>query len=170
MSPIPSAPSAPLAPDAAPAVPVAASSIIATDDARLDAGGSDADGEREAVYDAVHEWEGETLLPFSEARERLWMRLCAGDVPLPDVIDVANLDPYISHAVKLLFLCMHEPEQFRHLRANTGLFLETIDEWGEIHVPRAKSIAAVTLALRISNEARRSMAIPQPSDRKELGN
>lgn len=167
MSPIPSSASAPLSPAESPVLPPP--QIVAIDTA-APSGQDGAEKAREAAYDAVYEWQGIQLLPFSESRERLWMRLCAGDVPLPDVIDAANLDPYISHAVKLLYLCSHQPEEFRHLRPDTGLFLETIDAWGEKHVPREKSLAAVTLALRITNDARRSLAIPRPTDARDSGN
>lgn len=122
--------------------------------------------QRAAAYDAVHMWEGRPLHPYSEARERLFHRLSAADVPLPLSAELRDLDAYASQAVKILYLCAHAPQEFRHLRGDTGAFLEAIDQWGEEHVPRVKTIEAVTLALKIHNDAQQSIAVARPAEKK----
>jgi hypothetical protein len=56
------------------------------------------------------------------------------------------------------------------VRADLSLFLETIEAWGDVNVPRAKHVAAVNLALQIFNEAGINKAVPEPSERGDLGN
>lgn len=116
------------------------------------------------------EWQEYVLEPYSEARERLFHRLCESDVPLPPLRELRNLDAYASHAVKILYLCSHRPEEFRHLRANPGLFVEAIEEWGSINVPRAQTIKAVTLALKIHNAAQTTLAVAPGSGKTSSKN
>jgi hypothetical protein len=56
------------------------------------------------------------------------------------------------------------------VRGDLPLFLETIEAWGDVNVPRSKHVAAVNLALQIFNEASINKAVPEPSERGELGN
>lgn len=138
-----------------------------------------AEREREEAYDAVHhwwrpvpgqqEWERYELFPYSEGRERLFTRLCAANVPLDGA--VKNPHAREAEAVVLLYLCSHEPEQWRGLRGDTARWLEVIEKWGEQHVPRKWGIDAVLLALKIHNEADKMQVEPVKADhRGPVGN
>jgi hypothetical protein len=62
-------------------------------------------------------------------------------------------------------LCSHEPQDWRSLRGDLALFLEAIEAWGDVNVPRSKHVEAVNLALQIYNEAGINQAVPEPSDK-----
>lgn len=94
----------------------------------------------------------QALRPYVRSVEDLWHRLCEADVPVPRGKMMANLDAYAGCAVKLLFLLCHAPEEYAHLRSTKDRFLMVIDEWGNLNVPREKTVEAVTLALKIHNE------------------
>lgn len=120
------------------AVPVSASTPMARQWVRL---GSD--GQLE-TYE---------LLPYARSVEDLWHRLCEADVPIPMGRALRNLDAFASCAIKLLFLLSHTPAEYRHLRASTPHFLEAIEAWGNVNVPREKTSEAVVLVLAIHNGA-----------------
>ena len=115
-------------------------------------------------------WETYALEEYTGAREGLFHRLCEADVPLPPLKELQNLDAFFPAAVKLLYLCSHKPEEFRDLRGDTGRFLEAIDAWGNVNVPREKRGEAVTLALRIHNDANKTQAIAKGGKASGEGN
>ncbi len=135
----------------------------------VDAGGAleaEAEQEREGIYHGLHTWRGRELEPFSISRRILWQRLCAVDVPLPVGFRFsAEPGAWSGHAVKLLYLCCHQPEEWRHLRADTPRFLEAIELWGEEHVPAETLEDAIVLGFRIVSEAEKLRAVARPDGR-----
>lgn len=112
------------------------------------------------------EWEHYELREYKRSVEDLWHRLCEADAPIPLADALGNLDAFAGHAIKMLYLLSHEPWQYRHLRADTPLFLEAVEQWGEVNVPRERTVAAVTLALKIHNAAHAADdAAPQSAER-----
>ncbi len=98
-------------------------------------------------------WQEYELRPYLRSVEDLWHRLCEADVPLPFGDMMKNLDAFASCAVKLLYLLSHETWQYRQIRGDTARFLEVIEQWADECVPRTRTIDAVTLVLRIHNQA-----------------
>lgn len=139
-----------------------------------------AQAERENAFDAEHSWqvwnqqsscfEARVLHGYSSGREALFYKLRAADGALPLAKTLEHLTTFLADAIKILWLCSHEPADWRMLRGNLPLFLETIEAWGDVNVPRAKHVEAVNLALQIFNEAGVNRAVPEPSDRGCLGN
>ncbi len=115
-------------------------------------------------------WETYPLEPYSESREGLFHRLCESSVPLPVVNELRNLDAWVPNAVIILYLCSHKPEAWRHLRPDPGRFMEVIEAWGDVNVPRAKWIEAASLALKIHNAANKTLAIAKGGSGKDSGN
>lgn len=141
---------------------------------------SAAQTERENAFDAEHVWQvwseqkgcfqPVTLHGYSSGREALFYKLRAADGALPLSKTLEQLTTFLADAIKILWLCRHEPADWRMVRADLPLFLETIEAWGDVNVPRAKHVAAVNLALQIFNEAGINKAVPEPSERGDLGN
>lgn len=98
-------------------------------------------------------WEPYELLPYQPSIEDLWHRLCMADihVPMREVMD--NLDAFVGCAKKLLYLLSHEPWQYRHLRSDPAAFIEEIERWADIHVPRSRNLELSIMVLRIHNAA-----------------
>ena len=139
-----------------------------------------AHAEREQAFEAEHVWqvwnqeagrfETKLLHGYSSGREALFYKLRAADGALPLAKTLEQLTTFLGDAIKILWLCSHEPSDWRLLRGELPLFLETIEAWGDLNVPRAKHVEAVNLALQIFNEAGVNRAVPEPSDRGCLGN
>lgn len=131
--------------------------------------------EREAAFEAEHTWsvwngkakafQPVLLHPYSSGREALFYKLRAADGSLPLARTLEQLTTFLSDAIKILWLCSHEPRDWRLLRGDTALFLEAIDAWADVNVPRSKHVEAVNLALQIFNEAGINQAVPEPSER-----
>lgn len=95
------------------------------------------------------------LLPYQPSIEDLWHRLCMADIPLPMGEVMANLDAFTSCAKKLLFLLSHQPWEYRALRADAAAFVEEIERWSDLNVPRTRSTELVTMMLCLHNKAHR---------------
>ncbi len=136
--------------------------------------------ERENAFEAEHTWpvwneqkccfQPALLHGYSSGREALFYKLRAADGALPLSKTLEQLTTFLADAIKILWLCSHEPADWRMVRGDLPLFLETIEAWGDVNVPRSKHVAAVNLALQIFNEASINKAVPEPSERGELGN
>jgi len=136
--------------------------------------------ERENAFEAEHAWpvwieqkqcfQSMPLHGYSSGREALFYKLRAADGALPLSKTLEQLTTFLSDAIKILWLCSHEPQEWRMVRGDLSLFLETIEAWGDVNVPRSMHVAAVNLALQIFNEASINKAVPEPSERGDLGN
>ena len=136
--------------------------------------------ERENAFEAEYTWpvwkeekccfQPALLYGYSSGREALFYKLRAADGALPLSKTLEQLTTFLADAIKILWLCSHEPADWRMVRGDLPLFLETIEAWGDVNVPRSKHVAAVNLALQIFNEASINKAVPEPSERGELGN
>lgn len=142
-----------------------------------------AEKQREDAFHAVHQWRGKTLLPFSISRESLFFRLRAAD-DAPTIAQVMQTPmAWLQDAIRILFLCSHEPEDFAHLRGNNSAFLKSIDQWAEgdnswksptengkrktenaSPISRDEQVPVIKLTLRIFNESDSTRAEIAPSD------
>ena len=132
--------------------------------------------ERDTAFDAEHTWpiwnaalntwEPIVLHGYSSGREALFYKLRAADGSLPLSRTLEQLTTFLSDAIRILWLCCHEPQDWRALRGDLMLFLEAIEAWGDVNVPRRKHVEAVNLALQIYNEAGINQAVPEPSDKE----
>lgn len=93
------------------------------------------------------------LLEYKRSIEDLWHRLCHADIPIPMGDVMSNLDAFASCAIKLLYLLSHAPWEYRHLRDDTGLFIEAIEAWGDENVPRARTQELIVMVMNIHNSA-----------------
>jgi hypothetical protein len=132
--------------------------------------------ERDTAFEAEHTWpiwnaalktwEPVVLHGYSSGREALFYKLRAADGSLPLSRTLEQLTTFLSDAIRILWLCSHDPQDWRALRGDLALFLEAIEAWGDVNVPRSKHVEAVNLALQIYNEAGINQAVPEPSDKE----
>lgn len=131
--------------------------------------------ERDTAFAAEHTWpiwnatlktwEPAVLHGYSSGREALFYKLRAADGSLPLSRTLEQLTTFLSDAIRILWLCSHAPPDWRSLRGDLSLFLEAIEAWGDVNVPRSKHVEAVNLALQIYNEADINQAVPEPSEK-----
>ena len=136
--------------------------------------------ERDTAFEAEHTWPIwnaalKTWVPvalhgYSSGREALFYKLRAADGALPLSKTLEQLTTFLADAIKILWLCSHEPADWRGLRGDLPAFLEAVESWGDCNVPRSKQVEAVNLALRIFNEAGVNQAVAEPTDRADSGN
>ena len=102
------------------------------------------------LYDAPSgEFVPTPLKAFTVARQSLARRLNQGNAPISAGNYGNDIDAHASEAWAVLWLCMHEPEEWRELRADVGLFWETIETWAEVNCPRPMWVEAVTLVFKM---------------------
>lgn len=130
--------------------------------------------ERESAYHDVLSWKGEELQPFSIGRKSLFysQRLAAGAVGLDQVLGDGSA--FLGDAIRLLFLCSHDPVEYRALRARPLLLQERMDDWAEEQLTSdADEQEAVLVALKLFNgsEANQPETVPSggPGREDELG-
>ena len=128
--------------------------------------------DRDAAFDAEHEWNGVALFPFSIDRESLFaqQRLAMGAPPIMTVVN--DFDGFLADAMRILFVCSHKAEDFRPLRRDALVFQEAIEDWANRNIPRAKRGEAIVLAMNIYADSVATAHEPVPSGNKtdDLGN
>jgi hypothetical protein len=139
-----------------------------------------AEQERQEAFEAEYLWDvwderrnefvPTALHPYTSGREALFYRLRLADGALSLSKTLSDVPSFLGDAIKILYLCSHTPEQWRALRTNTTQFLEEIDAWGDVNVPRAKQVKATLLALNIFNHAGATQAVPEPAEGGDSGN
>jgi len=81
------------------------------------------------AFDFDPHWQGKPLEAFTFARQSLAAMLHSHCPGIGD--SYAPTEAYMPPIWAVLYLCTHQPEDFRALRANPGLFWETIEAWAE---------------------------------------
>lgn len=140
--------------------------LLSTDDRDGAAFEHEAEVRRQDAYAAVYEWRGAELRPWSIGREQLYFRLRAADASLPLAVALQHPETFLGDAVKILYLCHHEPAEWRYLRSDVAAFLEAIEAWAEQHIPRHLQSDAMELGMRILNDSASTRAVPRPSSRQ----
>lgn len=159
LKPLPSQPSAPLAPSrpALPDLEPIRLGAVTRRDASAQAAKS-----RLQAWRARYYWNEALLLPYSIGREDLWLQMCDLDAPIRTTYGLAQLEA--SRSIKLLYLCATPGA---HLAATPlPVLLEHADAWGDEHVPRSRTAAAIEVAKKIQHDAMIGYAKQRPADRR----
>lgn len=136
---------------------------------------------RNTAYDAAYTWPkpdgtGSVDLHYTKGREPLfwdlvehdggadWARINGTKNEAGEVIKAGNLMLFLPHALKLLYLCSHELQDWRHLRSDRAAFIEAIEEWAGEWVPRTRHAQAVELAVQILNDSTVNTAVQMPAE------
>jgi hypothetical protein len=129
--------------------------------------------EREQAFDAVFQWKGRDLLPFSSSRKSLFLqqRLAMG---APDLgACLRDLDAFFGDALRILFLCGNPPEVWQPLRTDALRMQLAIDDWADANVGPGEAAEAVLVAFRIYAAANRNQHEAAPAGtphRDDVGN
>lgn len=119
---------------------------------------------REEAFHGEPVWKGAVLQPFSIGRESFFyqQRAAVGAPPLE--VLMVNENAFLADAIRILYLCSHEPKQYRHLRSRPAVLQERMEEWAdaEIRTPE-EQLEAVTVALRVFNGSHENEAESVPS-------
>ena len=119
---------------------------------------------RQAAFDAEYFWHGKALLPFSSSREALWLQLRAMAGAPSLAFALVEVDSFLADAQRILFLCSHEPEEIRMLRADPLSFQEAIDQWADTNITRLEKTEATKIALLIYNQSYENQHEPAPPE------
>lgn len=119
------------------------------------------ESEREKAFDAVHEWKGQPLQPFSSGRRREWIRLRGLDGKDPSFID---------DAVKIVWLCLTPTDELITKRRNPEAMSAEIWKWADSNIGSNENEAVLELADRILIDSESNRAIPVPSNNQQPGN
>lgn len=115
-------------------------------------------------------WQGQTLHPYGSGRETLFtqLRAAAGAPPLRDCI--GTTDDFFPDAIRLLYLCLHTPEEWREARqTGAAAWMEHIEAWADGAIPLALKAEACATAMGILSRAYANEHIPVTSHGKTPG-
>ena len=139
------------------------------------------DKQRAAAFDAEYHWyrpDGTEypLRTFNDGRDALFWQLVEADGGIDwdgartqkddagNVIRQGNSMLLLGAAMKMLYICSHDPQHWADLRRDRHAFLRAIEAWASSHVPLHRHGQAVSLTIQIINDATINQAIPRPSD------
>ncbi|MFT3991057.1 MAG: hypothetical protein QM680_06560 [Luteolibacter sp.] len=145
--------------------------VLTVEDPELNQRQEAEEKQREEAFYSEFMWKGKELQPFSSGRESLFhqIRLAAGAPDFASVLD--DVDAFLADAIRILYLCSCEPQDWRHLRSTPLLWQEEIENWGDFFVPNNEKAQAVLLAMQILEKAylNRHEPAPETGARKSLG-
>lgn len=123
----------------------------------------DDERERQEAFDSEFEWKGRKLEPWTVRRENVFfpLRLAMGAPSFDNVL--MDYDAFTPCAIRILWLCHHQPEDWSLLRASPGALQAAIDTWADKCVELVDLPEVRLLALRIYQANRRNQHEPVPA-------
>jgi hypothetical protein len=106
------------------------------------------------------QWNGQTLQPYTSSREVLFEILRGATNAPPLALTCQSIDAFFPDAIRILYLCSHTPDDWRHLRNTPQEWQEKIEEWADTAVPLARKGEAVNTAMRVWNRGYANEHIP----------
>lgn len=129
-----------------------------------------AEKRREEAFHAIYEWNGKAFDGISASRMDVWRSLChKGGFPALDPC-FDDTDLFYPRAKSLIWLCLVDAKELRALRAKgMDALLEAYEKWVDKEIPHSKERDALTLGLRIFNQAYDNRAEVVPSSTSTPG-
>lgn len=129
--------------------------------------------EREEAFAANPMWKNEEL-SWSITKESIFYQLRAANGAPPIEVSLEDGNAFLADAIRILFLSIHEPEDFSSLRSKPTLFQERIENWaeGEILTPQDElNLSSVALKILTLSQRNQPESVPPAGvDEGELGN
>lgn len=149
--------------------PPPARQVVATDETTADeAEIARMDKQREAAYDAVYEWHGQPLEPFSSGRDALYRKLAAIDFNIDTKDMIKSGYACLGDARLVIFVCSHTYEQLWPYRQDVEALLGKAYQWADQNIAHNEDAKAIELWKAILRDGRATQAVPRPSGRKTL--
>lgn len=95
------------------------------------------------------------------------------EVHLPGMDTLINWHGFLASASRVLWLAHHGPDDWAHLRAEPGAWLQQIEDWSDQFIDAPEVIEAVRLACLLRTEHHQFVTMPRPEKSKgkiESGN
>ncbi len=129
-----------------------------------------AEKRREDAFNAIYEWNGKTFQGISASRMDVWRSLChKGGFPSLDPC-YDDTDLFFPRAKALIYLCLIDKVELQRLRAQgMGALLLAYESWVDKEIPHHKEKEALSLGLRIFNQAYENRAEVIPASDDTLG-
>lgn len=107
-----------------------------------------AEKRREEAFQAEPEWNGQPLV-WSISKESLFyaLRQANGARELADVLQ--DIDAFFADAIRIIYLSLHGPEDWRAWRSDLVLWQEKIEAWADANITRAQRVAAVMCGWKV---------------------
>jgi|GEM_PF-5206850 len=96
----------------------------------------------EQAYHFEPLWQGKAIEAFTMARQAIAAELSSHRMPLGET---ASNEAYMPNVWAVIWLCLHVPADWAHLRANPAAFWTVIEEWADEGCPRPLWSEAITL-------------------------
>ena len=116
---------------------------------------------REDAFNAEpDEWQGQPLQAYGSGRESLFtqIRAAAGAPPIRETVETT--DAFFPDAIRVLYLCLHQPEEWREHRRDAAAWLEHIEAWADDAVPLHLKAEACAVAMGILSRAYANEHVP----------
>lgn len=117
---------------------------------------------RRKAWNAVYRWNKLKLYPYSLGREETWLQACEVDAAVVETWGLDKLEA--GHAIKLLYICATPAQELDG--AELMSVIEAAEAWGDEHVARHQTSAAIRLAKQIRKDAIIPQARLKATDRK----
>lgn len=136
----------------APKAPKKKPVMIIDDDPAIAAREKESEAARDQAFHFAPVWKGRPLT-WSISRESLFysLREAVGARALWQTL--ADLDAFFADAIRILYLCSHTPEQWRHHRADPMLWQEEIERWADEAIAPTERQEATMTAFRLLDRA-----------------
>jgi hypothetical protein len=116
---------------------------------------------REEAFDAIYDWKGQPLGPFTSGRRREWIRLRS--------LDGAD-NSLLDDATKIVWLCLTPTDDLIAKRRNPEALSAEIWKWADANVGSDENEAILDLADKVLTASQSTRAVPIPSNGAESGN
>ena len=116
---------------------------------------------REEAFDAIYDWKGQPLGPFTSGRRREWIRLRS--------LDGAD-NSLLDDATKIVWLCLTPTDDLIAKRRNPEALSAEIWKWADANVGSDENEAILDLADKVLTASQSTRAVPIPSSGAESGN
>lgn len=112
--------------------------------------------ERIAAFEAEFSWKGTPLvaLPISRKATFLQHRVALGAPSLEKVF--ADVDGFLLDALRIIYLCAVDPQEWRADRGNAQALQARMDDWADQHVQPGDEVAATLLGFQLYSASHRN--------------
>lgn len=103
---------------------------------------------REEAFQAEPEWNGQPL-EWTISKESLFYSL-RQSVGAPEITTViADIDAFLADAIRIIYLSLHSPADWRAHRPNMITWQEHIDQWADKNIAQNQRVELIVTAWKL---------------------